>query len=93
MDLRECAAILVQRGWCPMPLTLDLAGFPKRPIVANWTHLVATEEAVAALPWEGASGLGIVLGHTSGGLAAIDIDDVGLGGKVLSALGDRKSVV
>ena len=87
MDLRGSASILVQRGWCPMPLTLDSAGLPKRPIVANWPTLVATADVIAALPWDGAAGLGVVLGHPSGGLAAIDIDDVGLGGKVLALLG------
>jgi hypothetical protein len=57
-----------------MPLKLDSSGYPKRPIVTDWTNIRHWMPDIDALPWEGAAGLGILLGPTSDNLAVIDID-------------------
>ena len=53
MTFVEAALVLWRtRGWLSMPLTADAAGFPKRPIVLDWTNLEATEDAIRSLPWD-----------------------------------------
>lgn len=65
-----------ERGIVSMPLTLDGARFPKRPIVDGWPDL--TLDMVEALPWQEARGIGLVLGAASSNLAAIDVDSTSL---------------
>ena len=73
MNLRQASEILVGRGWCPIPLSLDAQGLPKKPIPTGWTKL--TPASAPALAWESAIGIGVVLGRPSGNLAVIDLDD------------------
>jgi hypothetical protein len=63
-----------RRRWTCMPLQNDSNGFPKRPIVTDWTNIKAYMPDIDALPWGGAAGLGILLGPTSSNLAVLDID-------------------
>ena len=85
-DLLKASLVLLKRGWLSMPLALDTGGFPKRPIVKEWSSLERTEETIRSLPWEQAKGIGIVLGEKSNGLAVIDIDDKELAGFIYNAL-------
>lgn len=66
-------------GWAATPLGLDSNGFPKRPIAQDWPRIPRTWDAIDALPWAQARGVGIVLGPVSNNLAAIDVDDVEMG--------------
>jgi hypothetical protein len=75
---REAVVNYFRRGWMPTPLGPDSQGFPKRPIAGDWPNTDPTKEAVAALPWGRAIGIGVVLGPISSNLAVIDIDDVGM---------------
>lgn len=75
-----------QAGWVCQPLVDDDKGLPKRAIVRNWQRLTRNPKQIAALPWNRATGLGILLGPTSGNLAAIDVDDEQLSHAVLAAL-------
>ena len=75
VNLKAAALTMLSRSWLCMPLKKDDAGMPKRPIVMEWTSLQRSEETVRSLPWDGAAGLGIVLGHASNDLGVIDIDD------------------
>ena len=63
-----------QHRWTCMPLKLDPQGYPKRPIVTDWTNIRQHMPTIDARPWEGAAGLGILLGPASSNLAVIDID-------------------
>ena len=67
-----------QQGLMTMPLTLDAAGFPKRPIVPEWSRLPYSLDALKKLPWEEAKGIGLLLGPASKGIAVIDLDDIEL---------------
>lgn len=67
-----------RQGYMTMPLALDAQGFPKRPIVPNWSALPYSLDGLKRLPWEEAVGLGIVLGPASKNLAVLDLDDVEL---------------
>jgi len=75
-----------QKGVMTMPLTLDSAGFPKKPIVMDWSNLERDEDVLRSLPWQNAKGIGIVLGKASSNLAAIDIDSVPLTETLLAML-------
>lgn len=61
-------------GWACMPLRNDDNGLPKRPIVPGWATLQAHMPTIDDLPWQDATGLGIVLGPASNNLAVLDID-------------------
>ena len=65
-----------ERGWTPIALGLDGQGYPKRPMLKGWTEFGPDDWR--RQPWEGAKGVGLLLGPPSGNLAAIDIDDVSL---------------
>ena len=92
MTFLEAALILWRtRGWLAIPLTADPNGFPKRPIVQDWTHLTPTEETVRSLPWNQALGLGIILGPASHNLAVIDVDDERLFAVVSSSFAEGKA--
>ena len=79
--LRRAAAAdyYEKRGWVCMPLQNDSNGYPKRPIVPGWTNIPALMADIDALPWQGAAGLGILLGPTSNNLAVLDIESQTLG--------------
>ena len=79
--LRRAAAAdyYEKRGCVCMPLQNDSNGYPKRPIVSDWTNIRAWMPDIDALPWWGAAGLGILLGPTSNNLAVLDIDSQTLG--------------
>ena len=66
------------KGYTCIPLGLDSNGFPKRPIPVGWSQLPHRLEAIQALDWGSAQGIGIVLGPSSGGVSCIDLDDVEL---------------
>ena len=68
-----------KRGWVCMPLQNDSNGYQKRPIVSRWTNIPALMTDIDALPWQGAAGLGILLGPTSNNLAVLDIESQTLG--------------
>lgn len=77
-DFYMAALEYFREGYTAIPLTKDPFGFPKRPIPLAWSSLPHVLETVKALAWEGASGIGIVLGATSQNLAVIDVDDVAM---------------
>lgn len=72
------------------PLALDGGGYPKRPVVMDWSNLERDEGVLRSLPWGRAAGIGIVLGKASSNLAAIDIDSVPLTETLLSMLQGAK---
>lgn len=77
VNLVEAAELYRNLGWTAIPLENDAQGYPKKPFTSNWqTSTPATKHTAAA--WANATGLGLVLGPGSGGLCAIDIDDVEL---------------
>lgn len=73
-------------GWVCIPLVLDDNGKPKRPFSNGWQQTPAEWPVIAALPWERAKGIGIVLGEVSDNLAVIDIDSVELSEALLGWL-------
>jgi hypothetical protein len=75
---------LVEQGITSMPLVNDGNGFPKRPIMQDWTNI--TTKDVAGLPWEQALGLGVILGAASSNLAVIDVDDVNLANTIIAMM-------
>jgi hypothetical protein len=71
--------------WATMPLINDPNGFPKRPFVDTWQKLrLPWVENLYGLPWDRATGLGIILGEASGNLAVIDVDDEELAQEVMA---------
>ena len=79
--LRRAAAAdyYEKRGCVCMPLQNDSNGYPERPIVPGWTNISACMADIDALPRQGATGLGILLGPTSNNLAVLDIESQTLG--------------
>lgn len=73
--LRDAAATYGQRGWTAIPLENDTQGYPKKPFIPNWTAYSYHMKPFPDETWLRATGLGLVLGARSGGLAVIDIDD------------------
>lgn len=84
MKFRAASIKLLERGWVSIPLGLDAAGKPKRPLPREWPTV--RREIVPHLMWGRAQGLGIVLGPASDNLAVIDIDHQGLARAVFSLL-------
>ena len=78
IDFFLAALDYFQQGYTCIPLGLDAAGFPKRPIPVGWTQLPHRLELIQAADWGEAKGIGIVLGPSSGNLGVIDLDDVDL---------------
>jgi hypothetical protein len=72
-------------GWTAMPLTNDPNGFPKRPFVQRWQTLrLPWIDNLYGLPWDRATGLGLILGRASSNLAVIDVDDEELAVEVMA---------
>src|SRR5690554_2681381 len=71
----EAARSYYDRGWTSIPLVLDDNGLPKRPFSNGWQQTPYDWDAIKALPWERAKGIGLVLGSASDNLAVIDLDD------------------
>ena len=69
---------LCEKGILSMPLVNEDQGYPKKPFITGWTELERTKETVENMPWERATGLGIILGRQSSNQAVLDIDDQGL---------------
>lgn len=83
IDFVAAAKAYFDHGWVAIPLGLDTQGFPKRPLPKEWPETPRDWSTIEALPWGRAAGLGIILGPRSGGLCAIDVDDVLLADKVV----------
>lgn len=81
-DFLSAARDYFTRGWCATPLGFDTEGRPKRPLANGWQHPVLDWDAISALPWAQAEGVGVVLGSVSSNVGAIDIDDVELADEV-----------
>lgn len=75
MTLIDAARDYYDRGWTTIPLIPDNNGLPKRPFSPGWQDTPHEWDAIQALPWHQAQGIGIVLGPVSDNLAVIDIDD------------------
>ena len=73
--LRDACRSYFDRGWTAMPLQNDDNGFPKKPFVPAWQELAHDWAILSQLPWDSATGLGLVLGRASSNLAVLDIDD------------------
>lgn len=86
VSLVEAARDYYARGWVTIPLENDTEGRPKKPIPYDWTHTPLDWDAISALPWDRALGIGVVLGASSGNLGVIDIDDVELAESVWQKL-------
>ena len=86
--LEAAAKTIHDRGWLPIPLGLDSQGYPKKPIMKDWTGRDWEIEDVSTYPWGGAKGLGLVLGLPSHGLCAVDVDSEPLFDALLAAMGD-----
>lgn len=78
MTFEQAATEYFKLGWVALALGLDGEGRPKRPLATAWTSIPHEAGAVRNQPWSSAQGIGLALGAASGGLAAIDIDDVEL---------------
>jgi hypothetical protein len=78
VNFLDAAMKYLERGIMTMPLVLDKGGYPKRPIVSDWSQLQRDEDVLRSLDWHMAKGLGIVLGEASSNLAALDVDSVSL---------------
>ena len=78
ISLQEAAEVYRKRGWATIPLENDPQGFPKKPFLPNWQMTNPANRPFTDDEWQRATGIGIVLGKNSGGLAVIDIDDAGL---------------
>ena len=63
-----------QYGWVTQPLGLDANGLPKRPLTKDWTNIEPTMQAIEALDWKSAKGIGLLTGSKSG-IGVIDVDD------------------
>jgi len=87
--LQEAAKLIYQRGWLPIPLGYDANGFPKVPILKEWTQLDHESEDISTYPWGAAKGLGIVLGLPSNRLCVVDIDSEPLFNACLESMGDK----
>lgn len=86
--LKETATRYHQYGWVPIPLGYTEQGKPKRPLVKKWTDLTHEGLDLDAMPWDGAKGIGVVLGKQSQNLSIIDIDSVPLWEAVKASLGE-----
>jgi hypothetical protein len=84
--VRAAVNALYRQGWVPIPLGLDDAGRPKRPLDAAWQELSHDARRLRALRWGDARGVGLVLGPASGNLAVIDVDDADLAADVFALL-------
>ena len=73
--LRDAAAVYAQAGWTAIPLENDAQGYPKKPFIPNWPAYSYHMKPFPDETWLRATGLGLVLGSRSSGLAVIDIDD------------------
>jgi len=78
VDFYLSALEYYQAGCMTIPLEPDSQGRPKKPIPTGWPNFIRSLDILKGLPWERASGLGIILGVASGNLAVLDIDDVEL---------------
>ena len=74
--LARAAAAYDERGITVVPLGLDEDGLPKRPLDETYPRFRPADNS--RHDWSEAKGLGLVLGKPSGGLAVIDVDDLGL---------------
>ena len=60
-------------GWAVHPLVNDDNGFPKKAVTPQWQTLTPSDWG--GLAWDNATGIGIIGGSNSGGIAFIDVDD------------------
>ena len=79
--------------WAAMPLVNDPNGFPKRPFVDNWQKLrLPWIDNLYRLPWDRATGIGIILGEASANLAVIDVDDEELAEEAMAFCNNTRRV-
>ena len=74
--LARAAVLYGHRGIAVLPTIFNDDHLPKRPISDSYPRF--TPEDNAGHDWSRADGLAIALGKPSGGLALIDVDDLGL---------------
>jgi len=89
VDFLAAARRYYDAGYLAIPLGPDASGRPKRPLDVAWTSIPNEWERIEALSWASAEGIGLVLGDTSDGLTALDIDDVDFANHAHSVLSQQ----
>jgi hypothetical protein len=69
MTIEQAARAYLAQGWTP------IAQADRQPIFKGFNRLTPTHPDVRRQGWKRATGIGILTGSSSSGLAAIDIDD------------------
>lgn len=68
-EIETAAKEYIKKGWVP------LAQDDRKPIASGYNRLNLSDPKLYKQGWKRASGIGLLTGNNSGGLAALDIDD------------------